>query len=91
MAERTEWQKRMGIGEHGPYIARAARSTQVSHSPGIKPRVNDDNAWERGILTETRPGGYVVPVRGPDMEPISIKHYAENKHAIDSELKQLKT
>jgi hypothetical protein len=49
-----------------------------------------DPAWERGIVTETRPGGYRVPVLGENMKPIRVKEYYGNKRKIDARLRQLK-
>lgn len=69
------------------YLSRAARATQIRHTPGKKPRINDDNAWERGILTEERPGGTRVPIMDDNMQPIPLKKYHENKAKFDSMIK----
>jgi hypothetical protein len=47
-------------------------------------------AWERGIVTETRPGGYRVPVLGENMKPIRVKEYGQRRREIESRLRQLK-
>ena len=83
----TPWQEHIGIGTSGPYVSRAARPTQVAANPGRKPRVNTDNAYERGILTERRPGGTEVPIMDDAMQPIPIKKYNENRHKYDAMIK----
>ncbi len=87
MSELTEWQKHIGVGTSGPYITRAARPTQVAANPGKRPRVNTDNAWERGILTEERPGGTRVPIMDDNMQPIPLKTYSENRKKYDDMIK----
>jgi hypothetical protein len=71
----------------GLYLSRAARASQVAHTPGKKPRINTDNAWERGILTEERPGGHRVPIMDSNMDYIPLKKYHENKAKYDSMIK----
>jgi hypothetical protein len=47
-------------------------------------------AWERGIVTEKRPDGSVMPILNKNMKPLRVKEYSENRRAIDAQLRKVK-
>lgn len=53
-----------------------------------RPQLN--NGWERGVLTESRPGGGQMPVLDPDNDykPIRLKEAGERRHEIQERLAQ---
>lgn len=59
-----------------------------SRRNGIPPR-KPDPAWERGRLTDRRPGGFEMPVLGKDHQPIGVKEASENRGAIEARRRQL--
>ena len=61
----------------------------VRRDPG--PR-QADPAWERGIVTEDRPGGFKMPLLEPGTRaPLHVKQYGEHRRDIDAQVKRLKT
>lgn len=73
------------------------RQKGVMAAPSATPsRMNDvappkaNPAWERGIVTESRPGGYRVPVLDANFKPIRVKQYAQNRRKIEEGLRRIK-
>lgn len=75
MADETFAEKLRYWREHGLNVAPSALP---SRTPGAAP-ATPDPAWERGIVTETRPDGSVMPMLNDHLEPIPIKAYGENR------------
>lgn len=86
----------VGCTEHDHYGARL-RAKGVSVSPSATPtrfrhgglRTPADNAWERGIVTETRADGSVAPMLDEHLRPIHVKKYADRRREFDSERARL--
>lgn len=55
----------------------------------IRPKA--DPAWERGIVTDKRPGGFEMPLLDSEFNPVRLKHYAENRHKIEARREQLRS
>lgn len=52
--------------------------------PPPPPGEDTSNNWEKGIKTETRPDGSVMPwISSETLQPIPIKKYTENRRAYD--------
>ena len=75
-----------GLRQKGVMAAPSATPDRMNGNP--PPMANP--AWERGIVTETRPGGHVVPVLNANMKPLRVKEYSQHRRAIDSRLRQIK-
>jgi hypothetical protein len=54
----------------------------------IRPKA--DPAWERGVVTDKRPGGFEMPLLDSELNPVRMKHYAENRHKIEARREQLR-
>lgn len=57
-----------------------------NRSSKVVVRPKPDPAWERGILTEKRPGGAEMPILDPkdDWKPIRLKQAGERRHEIEA-------
>lgn len=60
-----------------------------SRRNGIPPR-KPDPAWERGRVTEERPGGFRVPILNSEGQPLGVKEHADNRRAIESRRRELR-
>lgn len=65
------------LRDKGLQVAPAALPTQAKRH--IPPRVHDNNAWERGVKGEHRPGGTFMPYLDEKGNPIRLKRYHENE------------
>lgn len=74
------------LRQKGVMVAPSATPSRMNSVPPAPA----NPAWERGIVTETRPGGHVVPVLGENMRPIRVKEYGQRRREIDARLRQLK-
>lgn len=62
----------------------ALSASAIPNRVWMRPPKMAEPSWEKGIMTETRPGGYTVPVLNSDLSgPVSIKEYGENRHRYD--------
>lgn len=50
-------------------------------------RPEPNNGWERGIARDDRG----VRILHPDGRPVRMKEYTENRHAIDAQVKRLRS
>lgn len=84
-------------GQHDPDMCAPCRWKTVQLSPAATPtRMNDVppeasryNAWERGIVTERRPGGFEMPVID-SKGLIGVKKWADNRHRYDDARKRVR-
>jgi hypothetical protein len=74
------------LRQKGVTVAPSALPSQMNSVP---PRTANP-AWERGIVTEKRPGGHVVPVLDSRLKPIRVKQYAQKRREIDAGLRSIK-
>lgn len=69
-------------------IAPSAMPSRMNHNP--PPKANP--VWERGIVTDKRPGGFEMPLLRPGTtEPLRVKEHSEKRRDIDAQLRNLKT
>ena len=47
-------------------------------------------AWERGIVTESRPDGSRMPILDASLKPIRVKEYAQRRREIDAKVRLAK-
>lgn len=76
----------------------ACKLTRIQWSPSCHPSTRNtipprasNNAWERGVVTQDRPGGTVMPVLDKNnLDPIPIKDLSHRRHEIESGLRELR-
>lgn len=71
------------------YYSNEATPTRF-HDRKQKPPKVSEPSWEKGVVTDKRPGGTEMPLLNPDHSPVHVKQYAENRRAIDARVKQIK-
>jgi hypothetical protein len=64
----------------GVQISAAATPTSRKGRPGNNAKYN---GWERGIVSEARPGGTRMPYINANGDPIRNKAFAQGDHAKD--------
>ena len=64
----------------GVQISAAATPTSRKGRPGRNDRYN---GWERGIVSEDRPGGTKMPYINAQGDPVRNKAFAQGDHAKD--------
>lgn len=74
------------LRQKGVAVAPSALPSQMNSVP--PPKANP--AWERGIVTETRPDGSRVPILDSNLRPIRVKEYAQKRREIDAGLRKVK-
>jgi hypothetical protein len=74
----------------------ACKVTRIQWSPAATPSTRNtnppkpsDNAWEKGIVTQDRPGGTVMPILDKNLEPMPIKDLSTKRHEIQDGLRRL--
>ena len=76
----------------------ACKLLSVQWSPSCHPSTRNtiaprtpNNSWEKGIVTQDRPGGTVMPVlESHNLEPIPIKDLGHRRHEIKDGLHKLR-
>ena len=75
----------------------ACKLNSVQWSPSCHPSTRNsiapktpDNSWEKGIVTQDRPGGTVMPVLDQNLEPVPIKDLSHRRHEIEGGLRKLR-
>lgn len=74
------------LRQKGVAVAPSAMPSRMNNTPPPKA----DPAWERGIVTEKRPDGSVVPILDSNLKPIRVKQYAQKRREIDAGLRRVK-
>lgn len=86
-------------GQHGDSCY-PCRLSQVQLSPKatptrsnvgrVLPRDAWNNQWERGIATESRPGGGRIPIINAKAHEIPIKHFVEHRRRFEEGRQQMR-
>lgn len=67
----------------------APSATPSRFKAGRPERANP--VWERGTVSEARPGGTRMPYLDEKLNPIRVKQFGERRHEYESRIKRLKT
>lgn len=76
----------------------ACKLNRLQWSPSCHPSTRNtippktpDNAWERGIVTQDRPGGTQMPILDKNnLEPMPIKDLSHRRHEVEEGLRKLR-
>lgn len=72
----------------GLQVSPAAMPNRRNHNPGTRAQPN----WEKGVIYDERPDGSRMPIFEPGRRtPLHVKQYAEQRHDIDAQIKNLKS
>lgn len=69
-------------------VAPSAMPTRMNRVPPAR----HNPAWEKGIVTDKRPGGYEMPVFSPGTrEPMGVHEMSSKRRQVDAALRRHKT
>jgi len=73
------------------HVSNEAIPNRLNNQRRVPPRTADP-AWERGYVTERRPGGTVMPMLVPGTtRPMRVKQYAEGRQGFEEQRRRLRS